>query len=108
MGDYVSYATMIGHSARLRFGVVTRLAERSHRWNGKSVPTLRVIAADWQQYSRPSGTWSTGGAPLKNGGEVTLGELERVVVLGRSNMPRALLEVLDAALAKFRASVVKK
>lgn len=90
LDDFVLYATTQGHSSTLKFGRVSRLADRPSAYvvnsPGKMFPTLRLITVSrhW------NGTWHL----QKNGREVTVDRLEQVMIVPRASVPPDVLALL--------------
>lgn len=91
IGDYIIYAALWDRSATLKYGKVTRLAERDEAWTGnpdrKKVPTLRLrsVDRDWH------GKWE-----LQRGGkETTLGFMDRLMVVLPAQVPEEARSLLD-------------
>ncbi len=90
VGDFIVYTALAGRSAVMRFGRVVDLKERDASLYGPKdkIPTLRVITAEasWSQ----KGRWNL----QKKGGVVTLGFLDRLLVVNGDVLPRGAWEVL--------------
>lgn len=89
-GDYIIYAALWDRSATLKYGKVTRLAERDESWRSgqPKLPTIRLrsVDRDWD------GKWE-----LQRGGkETTLGFLDRLLVVYPEQLPAGVKEMLDA------------
>jgi hypothetical protein len=100
-GDYIVYAALWDRSATLKYGRVTRLAERKSAYTYTNqdrvpVPTIRVISVDrsshWEDGKYLGVVWHV----QKDGKEVALGELERMLVIDRHQVPKDVRELLDA------------
>lgn len=99
IGSYVAYAASLGRCPILKYGVVTRLAERKDTWNEDMRPTIRVITVERDErftgVGKPKGiSWEI----QKKGQEIALGFLERLIVV--TILPDAAKKILDNALAE--------
>lgn len=89
VGDYIIYAALWDRSATLKYGKVTRLAERDESWRSgsdkKLTLRLRSVDRDWD------GKWE-----LQRGGkETTLGFLDRLMVVLPAQVPEEARSLLD-------------
>lgn len=96
-GDFVIYSALWDRSATLKYGIVTRLAKRgSSRYLLESEKyTVRVLSVDrnWSGKTKIT-TWEL----QKKGKEVTLGFLDRMLVVPSTLVPIQAKEVLQKAL----------
>lgn len=100
VGDFILYAALWDRSATLKYGLVTKLAEREESWvpalrgPGK-VPTIRAISVDrgWHHEGR---RWSL----QKQGKPITLSFTDRMLAVGVADVPAEVRTMLRAALAE--------
>lgn len=94
VGSYIAYAALWSRSATLKFGRVTALAFRESLWarpEDKTVPTIKCVSVDRQ--------WNDNWQVQSRGKPVTLAFLDRMIVVGPTQVPDAAREILDAAFA---------
>lgn len=86
-GDFIVYAALWSRSPVLKYGVVTRLAERDGY--GGTAATIRVISVDR--------TYRDDWELQRGGKDTTLGFLDRLLVIPSSTVPEAAMRLLDTA-----------
>jgi hypothetical protein len=103
-GCIVAYAALWDRSATLKYGLVTRLSSRTesafveygHAYAKRVVPTIRVVTVDRKMDVKRDQIvhrWEL----QKDGKEVALGWLDRMLVVPRSMVPEVVLQLFDAA-----------
>ena len=87
-GDFIVYAALMGRSPVLKYGIVTRLAERDQKWSVANpvIPVLKVITADYGY----RGEWGL----QKKGAEITLGFVNRIFVVRGIDVPGEVEDML--------------
>jgi hypothetical protein len=95
--SFVIYAALWDRSATLKYGIVTRLAEKEspgylRRENEKY--TVRLLTVD-RDYDRK---WEV----QKDGNEVALGFLDRMLVVPKDRVPDGAKKVLLEAFSEFQ------
>jgi len=97
LGNYVAYAASWSRSPILKYGIVTRLAERKHRYwptdseTGKSTPSIGVLTVD-RDFKKQ---WEI----QREGKEIVLGFLDRLLVVSPQQVPFEALDILSKAYA---------
>jgi hypothetical protein len=86
VGNIIVYAALWDRSATLRYGRVVALATRTTNQPGVVKPTVRAITVDRGH----DGVWNL----QKDGGQVTLGFLDRLLVVHCDQVPPGALEIL--------------
>lgn len=96
-GDYIVYASLLGRSACVRYGLVTQLVHREPDPNSWTRPKpIRAICVhdEWEHRVRM-------GAPpwhlVQNGKEIALGFPDRMVVVDPERVPEMVRELLATA-----------
>lgn len=94
VGDFFVYSALAGRSACLKIGVVTRLEEReaSYYTAHEKKKTIRAVTAE-KNWGKEN--WDL----QKNGKEVTLGELDRVVVVDSLLVPEEVRKLLNSCFS---------
>jgi len=95
-GDYIVYAALWSRSAVLKYGVVSSLKERevwSQRENNSVVGTLGVISVDR--------TWDGKWELQNHGKEITLGFLDRCLVVNANSVPREAVSLLASTFSQI-------
>jgi hypothetical protein len=91
VGDYICYAALWDRSATMKFGKVTRLADRDEAYvynrERKKIPTIRLRSVDRDWHDK----WKV----QAKGKEITLGYLDRLIVVPAELVPPAAKELLD-------------
>lgn len=100
VGCVVVYGVSRQSSAELKYGIVTRLAQRKDGY-GEPTPTIRVVSVDcswhWHEHSRE---WK----PQRDGREIALANLDCMLVVPWEQVP----EGARAALATIPKPAEKK
>lgn len=87
VGDCIVYSALLSRSAVLKYGVVKSLETRKDGWSSdKLTPTLRVVTVD-RSYTD---NWQL----QNNGKPVTLGFLDRLLVIQPEMLPEAVRDLL--------------
>lgn len=96
VGDFIAYAALWSRSPILKYGLVTRLEKRAASYyQTEETPTLRVITVDrsgrWdKETNKHFYVWE-----LQNKGkEITLGFLDRLLVIPRAMVPKEVFDML--------------
>jgi hypothetical protein len=100
-GDYVVYAALWSRSATLKYGRVTKLVTEAKDWDGKKKPVTKVQVVsvdrtfkdDWELQG---GGWNDKDDPEKCKLQ-TLGFLDRMLVVTKTQVPEAARALLDVA-----------
>jgi hypothetical protein len=92
-GCIVAYAALWDRSATLKYGLVTRLATRMEGNPSCAVPTIRAVTVDREFLTH---RWDL----QKDGKEVALCWLDRMLVVPRDLVPAAVLAIFDAVRGK--------
>lgn len=102
-GSFVAYAASWGRCPVLKYGIVTRLAERKDWRSDDPIPTIRVISVDrnekWDQGKKLGVAWEV----QKKGQEMALGFLDRLLVVttlpagAKAALQKAYKARIDAA-----------
>lgn len=95
VGDYVVYSAAAGRSAALKMGRVSGLGSRKDGWRDDAplIPTLKVVSIDaWKD----GFGWRDFGALQNKGKPITLGMLDRVLVVTQVPALAAKFEQLKA------------
>ncbi len=98
-GDYVAYAALWDRSATLKYGIVVKLKERKPKWykntGNPPEPTVGVVSVDrttkWEAGVCLGVTWEL----QAKGREVTLGFLDRMLVVDEISVPETVRRILD-------------
>lgn len=105
-GSFVAYSASIGRSAILKFGIVTRLAERDVAHSGYDDDTrytVRLITVDRHDKQinddGTRGTWK-----LQNkGNEITASYMDRLLVVSASHqLPPGVRELLEEGVRQLK------
>lgn len=93
VGDYIAYAALWSRSATLKFGIVTRLADKDNAYTPDKlipdkVPTIRARTVDRN--------WGNDWEIQSKGKEITLGYLDRLIVIDRDSVPEEIKALLEA------------
>lgn len=103
VGNFVVYAASWGRCPVLKYGIVTRLAERKDwRKEDELTPTIRVISVDrspiWINGKNMGFKWEL----QKDGQEIALGFMDRLLVV--DTLPTMAKRVLLEAARKANAA----
>lgn len=98
VGDFIAYAALWSRSPILKYGLVTRLEKREGayvRGERKEVPTLRVISVDRSsRYDKEKEEYYYIWELQNHGKEITLGMLDRLLVIPKAMVPREVFDTL--------------
>lgn len=101
-GAFVIYAALWDRCATLKYGIVTRLASREDWRRGEKVdvPTIRVLSVD-RSTRHHQGTWTVHWELQKEGKEMALGFLDRLLVVPENVVPDEALKLLKDAYQTY-------
>ena len=98
-GDYVLYAALWSRSATLKYGRVIKLTmAKSPDWRGESPPKVQVVTVDrgWDdKWEIQGGGWEN--KDPEKAKLVTLGFVDRMMVVTKAQIPEDARKLLDAA-----------